>query len=260
MKLTDRVLEKLAEMVVGDHPDFPYRSSQYITRFFKRCGLPFVHDGSTRRIWAQERLAELNLGTSQSPDLPPEDLVHVITELFDSDDFERHNEGQSAPGVRGPRLLTVEAALETFNKLVAKVGLLAYLDSSGRCHLRNTGTGANSASLTQPTRPLSLEEIEQRRKLSEFLDAASEDEFTERVLVPLFQRLGFHRVSAAGHTEKTLEYGKDLWMKYHLPTGHWIYFLRPGEKGEDRLHWIERRQERLNGSHSIKNGDRSSDL
>ena len=59
---------------------------------------------------------------------------------------------------------------------------------------------------------------------------ASEDEFTERVLVPLFQRLGFHRVSAAGHTEKTLEYGKDLWMKYHLPTGHWIYFCAQVKK------------------------------
>jgi hypothetical protein len=46
MKLTDRALEKLAEMVVGDHPQFLYRSSHYITRFFRRCGLPFVHDGA----------------------------------------------------------------------------------------------------------------------------------------------------------------------------------------------------------------------
>jgi hypothetical protein len=224
MKLSDRVLEKLAEMVVGDHAEFPYRSSHFITRFFKRCGLPFVHDGSTRRIWAQDRLAELNLGTSQSPDLPSDDLVRVITELFDSDDFERHNDRNAAPGVQNPTSLTVEAALESFNKLVAKSGLVAYLDNSGRCHLRNTGTGANSASSPQQTRPLSPEEIAQRQMLSDFLDTASEDEFTERVLVPLFQRLGFHRVSAAGHTEKTLEYGKDLWMKFQLPTGHWIYF------------------------------------
>lgn len=224
MKLSDRVLEKLAEMVVGDHSEFPYRSSHFITRFFKRCGLPFVHDGSTRRIWAQDRLAELNLGTSQSPDLPSDDLVRVITELFDSDDFDRYNERNLDPGVRNPRTVTVETALESFNKLVAKSGLIAYLDNSGRCHLRNSGTGANSASSLQQTRPLSAEEIAQRQKLSEFLDSASEDDFTEHVLVPLFQRLGFHRVSAGGHTEKALEYGKDLWMKYHLPTGHWIYF------------------------------------
>jgi hypothetical protein len=57
-----------------------------------------------------------------------------------------------------------------------------------------------------------------------FLDAASEDDFTEKLLVPFFQRLGFHRVSAGGHKEKTLEFGKDLWMKYQLPTGHWLYF------------------------------------
>ena len=64
----------------------------------------------------------------------------------------------------------------------------------------------------------------QRQKLADFLDTASEDDFTEKVLVPLFQRLGFHRVSPSGHTEKTLEFGKDLWMKYQLPTSHWIYF------------------------------------
>lgn len=224
MKLSDRVLEKLAEMVVGDHAEFPYRSSYFITAFFKRCGLPFVHDGSTRRIWAQERLAELNLGTSQSPDLPSDDLVRVITELFDSDDFDRHNEKSSAPEARNAKLLSVESAIASFNKLAAKAGLVAYLDSSGRCHLRNTGTGVNSASLTKQTRPLSAEEIDQRQKLSAFLDSASEDEFTERVLVPLFQRMGFHRVSASGHTEKTLEFGKDMWMKYQLPTGHWVYF------------------------------------
>ena len=35
-------------------------------------------------------------------------------------------------------------------------------------------------------------------------------QFTEKLLVPLFQRLGFHPVTPAGHKEKTLEFGKDL--------------------------------------------------
>jgi hypothetical protein len=48
----------------------------------------------------------------------------------------------------------------------------------------------SSASFSQQTRPLSQEEIVQRQKLADFLDTASEDEFTEKVLVPLFQRLG----------------------------------------------------------------------
>jgi len=220
MKLSERVLEELAKMVVGDAKHFPYRSSSYITRFFARCGLPFIHDGSTRPVWARERLAELNLGAAQSADLPSDDLCRVISELFDQDDFERYNDrGDVSP----EHLADVQLALASFNKLVQRAGLIAYLDESGRCYLRSTGTGISSASFSQATRPLSQEEIVQRQKLATFLDKASEDEFTERVLVPLFQRLGFRRVSPSGHTEKTLEFGKDLWMKYQLPTSHYIY-------------------------------------
>jgi hypothetical protein len=102
--------------------------------------------------------------------------------------------------------------------------LAGYFDVSGHCYLRNTGTGVDASALPQQPRPLSREEIQQRQKLSEFLDSASEDEFTEKLLVPFFQRLGFHRVSAAGHKEKVQEFGKDLWMKYQIPTGHWLYF------------------------------------
>jgi hypothetical protein len=115
-------------------------------------------------------------------------------------------------------------SLESFNKLVHRHGIVAYFDDSGRCFLRSTGTGITSASNSQQTRPLSKEEIEQRQKLAAFLDAASEDEFIEKVLVPLFQRLGFRRISLTGHKEKNLEFGKDLWMKYQLPTSHWLYF------------------------------------
>jgi hypothetical protein len=212
MKLSERVLEELARMVVGDSKHFPYRSSHFITRFFARCGLPFVHDGTTRPRWAQERLAELNLGAAQSADLPSDDLCRVISELFDPDDFERHNDRTSDPEHRADMHL----AVASFNKLVQRAGIVAYLDDSGRCYLRSTGTGVSSASFSQQTRPLSQDEITQRRKLADFLVAASEDEFTEKVLVPLFQRLGFHRVSPTGHLEKALEFGKDLWMKYQL--------------------------------------------
>jgi hypothetical protein len=112
------------------------------------------------------------------------------------------------------------AALDDFNTIAKREGLQAYLDNLGRCFVRNTGSGNNSASLPNVPRPLSKEEIAAREKVTAFLDTASEDDFTETLLVPFFQRLGFHRVSAAGHKEKTLEFGKDLWMKYQLPTGH----------------------------------------
>jgi hypothetical protein len=228
MKLSERVLEELARMVVGDAKQFPYRSSHFITRFFARCGLPFVHDGTTRPKWAQERLAELNLGAAQSADLPSDDLCRIISELFDPDDFERHNDKVAGPEYH----VDVQLALGSFNKLVQRAGLIAYLDESGRCYLRSTGTGILSASFSQRTRPLSQDEIAQRQKLADFLDKASEDEFTEKVLVPLFQRLGFHRVSPTGHVEKALEFGKDLWMKYQLPTSHWIYFCAQIKKGK----------------------------
>jgi hypothetical protein len=205
------IIEQLAEMVVGNHQAFPYRSSSYITKFFHRCGLPFAHDGSTRSWWATQRLKELNPGPCQSPDLPSDSILRVIAELFDPDDFDR------ADKPTGP-------ALAELNKLIGKQSLEAYLDAAGRCYLRNTGTGMSSSTVTQEPRPLTAEEIEQRSKVAEFLGSATEDDFTERLLVPLFQRLGFHRVSPTGHQEKLLEYGKDLWMKYQLPTGHWIYF------------------------------------
>ncbi|PYR31207.1 MAG: hypothetical protein DMF90_26065 [Acidobacteria bacterium] len=75
--------------------------------------------------------------------------------------------------------------------------------------------------------------IEQREQVVAFLDSASEDEFTDHLLVPLFQRLGSHRVSPAGHTEKALEFGKDLWMKFQLPTGHWLYFCAQVKRRQD---------------------------
>ena len=107
-------------MVVGDHRSFPYRSSTYITRFFERCGLAFRHDGSTRRWWAKDRLEELNLLPASSPDLPSDDLLVVISELFDRIDFDEQGKD-------------LESALEALNKLLARDGLEAYLDdTSGR--------------------------------------------------------------------------------------------------------------------------------
>lgn len=210
MKLQERVLESLAEMVVGDHELFPYRSSSYISDYFRRCGLHHVHDGSTRKWWAKERLLELNLGQASTPDLPSDDLLSIIAELFDPLDFDKKE-------------LKIEPALEALNTILKRHSLVAYLAPTGRCHLRNTGSGTTSSAL-QPQRPLSQEEIAQRKALASFLESASEDEFTERMLVPFFQRLGFQRVSTAGHKDKTNEFGKDLWMKYQLPTGHWLYF------------------------------------
>ena len=203
-------------MICGDKDikfgkNFMYRSSSRLTAFFTNCDQPRTHDGSTRKYWVLDVLRGLNREAGSHPDLPTDSLIQVITELMNDDYFVDES-------------LNRENALADLNDVLSRQSLVAFFDSIGKCHLRHDGTGASSAKLPQRPRPLSLEESAQRNRLSQFLDNASEDDFTERVLVPFFQRLGFHRVAAAGHKEKTLEFGKDLWMKFQLPTGHWIYF------------------------------------
>lgn len=64
-----------------------------------------------------------------------------------------------------------------------------------------------------PHRPLAPAEVQRRHDLAAFLDTCSEDDLIEEVLLPLFRQLGFHRITAAGHEDKALEYGKDIWMR-----------------------------------------------
>jgi hypothetical protein len=78
--------------------------------------------------------------------------------------------------------------------------------------------------MANPHRPFSRDEQTRRDLLASFLDQATEDQLIEDVLLPLFRQLGFHRVTAAGHKDKALEYGKDIWMRYTLPTQHVLYF------------------------------------
>jgi hypothetical protein len=52
------------------------------------------------------------------------------------------------------------------------------------------------------------------------------------VLLPLFRQLGFHRITATDHNDKALEYGKDIWMRFVLPTMHVLYFGIQAKKGK----------------------------
>ena len=52
---------ELAEMICGDNKCFPYRSSFYLTKFFKDLGLNYERDGSTRRFWVRDVLLELDI-------------------------------------------------------------------------------------------------------------------------------------------------------------------------------------------------------
>jgi hypothetical protein len=68
--------------------------------------------------------------------------------------------------------------------------------------------------------------------LVKYLDECSEDNLIEEILMSLFRQLGFYKISVAGHKDKSLEYGKDIWMKFILPTQHWLYFGIQVKKGK----------------------------
>jgi len=53
---------QLSDFICGEPGNsFPYRSSYYLTKFFKDLGLNYTHNGSTRRFWVKEVLQELNI-------------------------------------------------------------------------------------------------------------------------------------------------------------------------------------------------------
>jgi hypothetical protein len=83
-----------------------------------------------------------------------------------------------------------------------------------------------------PNRQFTNAETKKREELVGYLNNASEDELIENILIPLFRQLGFHKITPAGHKDKLLEYGKDIWMKFTLPTQHIIYFGIQVKKGK----------------------------
>lgn len=72
-----------------------------------------------------------------------------------------------------------------------------------------------------------------KEQLITFLQKASEDDFTNILLIPLLRHIGFKTAEAKGHRDKTLEFGQDIQrMKIQLPTGHWLYFSAQVKKGD----------------------------
>lgn len=218
MKFRPRNLRALAECVIGDNDRFPYRSSSYITEFFEDCDLDFAHDGSTRWAWTSERLAELLQEPQPKAYALPERFVHVLRTLMLKED---------ASDDDPDRFL----ALSELNKPLGREGYEAFYGEDNLLYIRHVGTKTLSVA-SNPHRPFTPQEIKRREQLIEYLDSCSEDELIEEVLLPLFRQLGFHRITAAGHKDKALEYGKDVWMRYVLPTQHVLYFGIQAKKGK----------------------------
>ncbi len=121
--------------------------------------------------------------------------------------------------------------LTLLNASLAREGFEAFYGPDKKCYLRHIGTGAVAAS-PSPHHPFTTSELKRREYLIAYLDDSSEDTLIEEVLLPLFRQLGFHRVTASGHKDKGLEYGKDLWMKFTLPTQHVLSFGIQVKKGK----------------------------
>jgi hypothetical protein len=222
MQFKARSLRELADMICGNFDaetsNFRYRSSSYLTEFFQDCDTDFAHDGSTRWAWVSGVLEEILAGSQENSIAPPGTFLVVIQRLMDRADA--LNEGPDRP-----------AALARLNITLAREGYEAFY-AEGLCYLRHVKTNAVATVSANPHRPFSQAENEARALLSSFLDRASEDELIEDVLLPLFRQLGFRRITAAGHKDKALEYGKDIWMKFVLPTSHVIYFGLQAKRGK----------------------------
>jgi hypothetical protein len=230
VKFKRRNTEALAELVCGNpgaqHPTddeepafFLYRSSYYITQFFRELDTAWEHDGSTRHRWVADVLERILDEPHDGPTHPPETFCRLIDQLM-------------SPAEALNELVDRTRALGQLNAILGKEGFEAFYGDDSHCYLRHVVTSTVTVLQTNPHRPFTKAENERRQQLSDYLDNCSEDELIEEVLLPLFRQLGFHRITSAGHKDKALEYGKDIWMRYTLPTQHYLYFGVQAKKGK----------------------------
>ncbi len=223
MEFKERTLNQIADMICGNYDAttsfFVYRSSSYLSEFFEECDTDYRHNGSTRKWWVASTLGEILAEPQPATNVPPEAFARVIRRLMDQSDA--LNEGTDRPGALG--LLNISLAREGFE---------AFYADDRQCYLRHIATNTIASPSPSPHRPFSALEIKRREQLLAYIETITEDVLIEEVLLPLFRQLGFHRVTAAGHKDKALEYGKDIWMKYTLPTRHILYFGIQAKKGK----------------------------
>jgi hypothetical protein len=222
MKWKNKSLRDLADLICGNteanKPNyFRYRSSSYLTEFFTDCDLEFVHDGSTRWAWVASRLEEVLAQSHPGPSTPPDAFIRIIRSLLDKSEAQEGDPDRTK-------------AIALLNVVLAREGWEAFYDEHGIGQLRHIATNT-IAQTANPHRPMTSAELERKEQLTAYLDKCSEDELITEVLLPLLRQLGFHRITTAGHKDKALEYGKDVWMKFTLPTLHVLYFGLQVKKG-----------------------------
>ena len=172
------------------------------------------------QYWVADTLTKILDEPATGGSLLPGTFARVVDYLMDPAD-QLNEDDANRPG-----------ALHQLNTTLKREGFEAFYDQDGHCYLRHIGTNTVLAPGPNPHRPFTAAETERRQRLEEYLRQASEDELIEEVLLPLFRQLGYHRITAAGHKDKALEYGKDVWMRFTLPTQHVLYFGIQAKKGK----------------------------
>jgi hypothetical protein len=189
-----------------------YRSGPMLSEFFCSIDLPHRHTIGTRKYWAIEVLQKENVSSASNPQLPADTLILILQSMLDARTMEEAGIDRSL-------------AIQDMNSVLKWEGLRVFLDQSGLAQLEAHDSGAKSVgTLFEIRRRWTEEEMKLRVQFEAFLGTGTEDQITEELLVPLFQHLGFQRISVTGHKDKRLEYGTDLWMKYTLPTKHGLFF------------------------------------
>lgn len=223
MNFKPRTLLEIADLICGNPSHevsfFRYRKGNDLTEFFQDCDTEHRHDGSTRNRWVAEVLREILKEPQPNAHTPPETFSRVIRALMEQEDA--LNEGPERQG-----------ALALLNAALRREGFQAFYGPDNHCYLRHKESNTVVSTFSNQHRPFSAAELKRRELLLIYLKAISEDALIEEVLLPLFRQLGFHRVTAAGHKDKALEYGKDVWMKFTLPTQHVLYFAIQVKRGK----------------------------
>jgi len=223
MNFKKRTRMQVADMICGnfkaEESFFRYRSSSLLTEFFEDSGTDYVHDGSTRSYWVAETLRKILEEPHVNASTPPENFAGVIRTLMDPGDAVNESPGR-------------DNALDALNAALAREGFEAFYAEDKNCYLRHIASNAIAMSSPDPNRPFTIAEQKKREQLNLYLNQVSEDVLIEDILLPLLRQLGFHRVTAAGHKDKMLEYGTDVWMKFTLPTQHVLYFGLQAKKGK----------------------------
>jgi hypothetical protein len=71
---------------IGKQKHFRYRSSSYLTEFFRDCDTDYEHDSSTRNYWVVATLREILAQPQPDAITPPQAFANVVRTLMDQGD------------------------------------------------------------------------------------------------------------------------------------------------------------------------------